>query len=51
MYPPRGPLPLPGTSTVNHPNCDVWDEIEDAALYVNPAFDIYHIGDTVSALL
>jgi carboxypeptidase D len=51
MYPPRGPLPLPGTSTVNDPNCDVWDEIEDAALYVNPAFDIYHIGDTVSALL
>ena len=26
---------------------DLWDEIFDAALIVNPAFDIYRIFDTV----
>jgi carboxypeptidase D len=49
-YPPQGPLPLPGTSTVYDPGCDVWDMIFNAALLVNPAFNIYHIFDTVSAL-
>jgi carboxypeptidase D len=49
-YPPRGPLPLPGKSTESDPGCDIWDEIFDAALIVNPAFNIYRIFDTVSAL-
>jgi len=44
-YPPRGLLPLPGTSTAADPHCDVWGEIVDAALIVNPAFNIYHIFD------
>ncbi|KAH9999517.1 Alpha/Beta hydrolase protein [Russula vinacea] len=42
-YPPRGLFPLPGTSTNNDTGCDVWTAIEDAALLVNPAFDIYHM--------
>ena len=50
-YPPRGLLPLPGTSTEADPGCDVWDEIFNAALLVNPAFNIYRIFDMVSALL
>ena len=50
-YPPKGPLPLPGTSTEFDPGCDVWDEIAYAALLVNPAFDIYNIFQTVSILL
>ncbi|KAF8485110.1 alpha/beta-hydrolase [Russula ochroleuca] len=50
MYPPRGPLPLPGTSTRNDPDCDVWEQIEYIALYVNPAFNVYHIGDTMPIL-
>ena len=50
-YPPKGRLPLPGTSTEFDPGCDVWTEILDAALLVNPAFNIYHIFDTVSILL
>jgi len=45
-YPPRGLLPLPGTSIGFDPGCDVWDEIFNAALLVNPAFNIYHIFDT-----
>jgi carboxypeptidase D len=47
-YPPRGLLPLPGNSTENDPGCDLWDEIVNAALMLNPAFDVYHIFDTVS---
>jgi carboxypeptidase D len=50
-YPPKGPLPLPGTSTEFDPGCDVWDEIAYAALLVNPAFDIYNIFQTVSILV
>jgi carboxypeptidase D len=50
-YPPSGLLPLPGTSTDSDLGCDVWDEIVNAALIVNPAFDFYHIFDTVSILL
>lgn len=48
-YPPQGLLPLPGTSTEGDGDCDVWDEILSAALLVNPAFNIYHIFDTVSS--
>jgi carboxypeptidase D len=50
-YPPRGLLPLPGKSTEFDEGCDVWDEIFNAALIVNPAFNIYRIFDTVSVLL
>jgi len=50
-YPPRGLLPLPGKSTVFDPGCDVWDEIFNAVLLVNPAFDVYRIFDMVSTLL
>ena len=51
--PPKGLLPLPGTSTGFDPGngCDVWTDIVNAALLVNPAFDIYHIFHTVSILL
>jgi carboxypeptidase D len=50
-YPPRGLLPLPGALTHVTPECDVWDTIETAALHLNPGLNIYHILDTVSALL
>jgi carboxypeptidase D len=50
-YPPRGLLPLPGTSTEADPHCDVWSEIFEAALIVNPAFNIYHIFDMVRGSL
>ncbi|TFK88356.1 alpha/beta-hydrolase [Polyporus arcularius HHB13444] len=45
-YPPKGILPLPGKSTEADRGCDVWDMIFDAALAVNPAFNIYRIFDT-----
>lgn len=50
-YPPRGMLPLPGASTIFDPGCDVWDEIVNAAVILNPGFDYYHIFDMVGAPL
>ncbi|PFH45326.1 hypothetical protein AMATHDRAFT_71834 [Amanita thiersii Skay4041] len=49
-FPPQGRLPLPGKSVFADPGCDVWDLIFDAALRVNPAFDIYRIFDTYPIL-
>jgi len=49
-YPPKGLLPLPGTSIFADRGCDVWDMIFEAALTVNPAFDIYRIFDTYPIL-
>lgn len=45
-FPPAGKFPKPtsykktGTGIFN---CDVWDDIATAALYVNPCFNFYHI--------
>jgi len=50
-YPPGGRLPLPGKSTKADPGCDLWTEIFEAALLVNPAFNIYRIFDVVSVSL
>lgn len=49
-YPPKGLLPLPGNNPQGPRGCDLWDEIFDAALLVNPAFNIYRIFDTVRTL-
>lgn len=49
-FPPKGPLPLPGRSTSAARGCDLWDLIFDAALTVNPAFNIYRIFDTFPVL-
>ena len=46
-YPPKGPLPLPGKSVYGDHGCNVWEPIFQAALLVNPAFDIYRVFDTV----
>lgn len=43
-------LPLPGKSVEAARGCDLWDEIFNAALLVNPAFNIYRIFDTVPAV-
>lgn len=50
-YPPTGLLPLPGKSTEADEGCDLWAEIYEAALLVNPAFNIYRIFDVVSIIL
>lgn len=50
-YPPNGSLPLPGQSVENDPGCDLWSEIYEAALMINPAFNVYRIFDMVSSIL
>jgi carboxypeptidase D len=47
-YPPTGLLPLPGDSVEFAEGCDVWDDIFNNALIINPAFNVYRIWDTVS---
>ncbi|PPR04910.1 hypothetical protein CVT24_007154 [Panaeolus cyanescens] len=49
-YPPNGTLPLPGKSTFADRGCDIWDMIFNAAVTVNPAFNIYRIFDTFPIL-
>ncbi|KIK82033.1 hypothetical protein PAXRUDRAFT_832445 [Paxillus rubicundulus Ve08.2h10] len=49
-YPPKGLLPLPGDSTNISNECDVWADIFNAALLINPAFNIYRIWDTYPIL-
>ncbi|KAG6840952.1 hypothetical protein C0991_003012 [Blastosporella zonata] len=49
-YPPTGLLPLPGKSIFADRGCDVWDIIFDAAVTLNPAFNIYRIFDTYPIL-
>lgn len=49
-YPPKGLLPLPGTSIENDPGCDMWDDIFEHALIINPAFNIYRIFDVLPIL-
>ncbi|KAG1817717.1 Alpha/Beta hydrolase protein [Suillus subaureus] len=45
-YPPAGLLPLPGDSVYFAEGCNIWDDIYNNALIINPAFNIYHIWDT-----
>jgi carboxypeptidase D len=47
-YPPKGPLPLPGSDVEADPGCDIWTDIVEAAMIVNPGFNIYRIFDMVS---
>ncbi|KAG2126279.1 Alpha/Beta hydrolase protein [Suillus clintonianus] len=49
-YPPTGLFPLPGGSINPVDGCDVWQDIFDAALIINPAFNIYRIWDTYPIL-
>ena len=43
-YPPTTSVfPLPGKSTDPEDVCDIWSLILDAALTINPAFNIYFI--------
>ncbi|KAK1140787.1 hypothetical protein N8T08_009893 [Aspergillus melleus] len=43
QFPPTDTLP-PAPSA-DRPGCDIWTDILDAATYVNPCFNIYHITD------
>ncbi|KAI1342502.1 carboxypeptidase [Xylariaceae sp. FL0016] len=40
-FPPAGKF----TSPNNSRDCDVWDDVVEAAIYVNPCFNVYHLTD------
>lgn len=42
-YPPTGPIPTAPKSTKD--GCDVWEQSLEAAIYINPCFNFYHIID------
>ncbi|ROV99211.1 hypothetical protein VPNG_08228 [Cytospora leucostoma] len=49
-FPPTGKFPDPSDlspvgANVSSLDCDLWDDIALAALYVNPCFNFYHITD------
>lgn len=50
-FPPAGKFPAPtslGKGNLSRAECDVLDDIYEAALYVNPCFNFYHItGETL----
>lgn len=51
QYPPQGLLPLPGNNATAAEGCTIWNDIFEAALIVNPAFNIYRISDVYPILV
>jgi len=49
-YPPKGPLPTPPYLNGATGECDVYDDIFNAALLVNPCWDVYQIETTCPLL-
>jgi carboxypeptidase D len=46
-YPPKGLLPLPGKDIEFDDGCDAWTMVLNEATRLNPAFNEYHVYDTV----
>ncbi|KAF2136235.1 uncharacterized protein K452DRAFT_237868 [Aplosporella prunicola CBS 121167] len=46
-FPPKGPLASPPGTYANNtikPECDIFNQVFDAILKINPCFDIYQVG-------
>lgn len=41
VYPPKGPLPTPQDADGTADNCSTWNILYNAAIEINPCFDIY----------
>jgi carboxypeptidase D len=50
QYPPKGPLPTPPDANSYAPGCSIWNDIFNAALLVNPCWDVYQIATTCPVL-
>ncbi|KAF2211719.1 hypothetical protein CERZMDRAFT_42821 [Cercospora zeae-maydis SCOH1-5] len=50
VFPPKGPLPTPPDADDSDSNCDLYDAVMDAALLVNPCWDIYQVATTCPIL-
>lgn len=49
-FPPAGPLPTPPFPDDDNTTCNVWNQVLDAALLINPCFDIYQVATTCPLL-
>ncbi|KAF7523247.1 hypothetical protein G7054_g11821 [Neopestalotiopsis clavispora] len=49
-YPPKGLLPSPPGGNDPPQGCDIWGDVINAALLINPCFDIYQILTTCPLL-
>lgn len=51
QFPPPGPMPRDeGLSWSSRSDCDVWDDVANAIVLINPCFDIYQIATTCPVL-
>jgi len=46
VFPPKGLLPTPPNMNNSDKDCNLWNDIFDAASLVNPSFDLYQILTT-----
>lgn len=49
-FPPTGPLPTPPDVDEKDDSCRLFNEITDAAMLVNPCWDIYQVATTCPLL-
>ncbi|EMC92156.1 hypothetical protein BAUCODRAFT_115526 [Baudoinia panamericana UAMH 10762] len=50
QFPPNKTLPTPPNVHYNKPGCSIWDDIFEAALLVNPCWDVYQVATTCPLL-
>ncbi|KAK3115666.1 hypothetical protein LTR53_004767 [Teratosphaeriaceae sp. CCFEE 6253] len=49
-FPPTGPLPTPPNVNGDMKGCSLWNDVINAALLVNPCWDVYQIATTCPLL-
>ncbi|KAL9114175.1 MAG: hypothetical protein Q9227_001947 [Pyrenula ochraceoflavens] len=49
-YPPAGPLPTPPNANERTSSCNLWRAVYNAAMLVNPCWDVYQVATTCPLL-
>ena len=49
-FPPNGSLPTPPNTDCSVPGCSLWYDIYEAAMLVNPCWDVYQVATTCPLL-
>ncbi|KAK3679045.1 hypothetical protein LTR78_001498 [Recurvomyces mirabilis] len=50
QFPPNGTLPTPPNVNHDMPGCSIYNDIQNAALLVNPCWDVYQVATTCPLL-
>lgn len=50
VFPPTGPLPIPPDVDQQNDTCRIFNDITDAAMLVNPCWDVYQVATTCPLL-